>query len=87
MAMGLIGWIIIGGLAGWIAGMIMNKHHNVFVNIIIGIIGAVIGGWLANMFGFSPSASGSPHIATFVVALIGSVILLFLLGLVNRPRT
>ena len=87
MAVGIIGWIIIGGLAGWIASMIMNRHHNVFLNIIIGIIGAIIGGWLVNLLGFHPSQSGMPHIASFIVALIGAVILLFLLGLVNRPKT
>ena len=44
--MGILGWIIIGLLAGWVASMVMNRHHRLIVNLIIGLIGAVIGGWL-----------------------------------------
>ena len=82
--MTFLGWIIIGGLAGWIASMVMNRHHNVFVNIIIGIIGAFIGGWINE--NFIHLALAGPMVTSFIVAFVGSVILLFILGLVNRPR-
>jgi uncharacterized membrane protein YeaQ/YmgE (transglycosylase-associated protein family) len=82
MGIGILGWIVIGLLAGWIASMVMNRHHGLIVNLIIGLIGAVLGGWLAGFFGFI--ALGP--VSAFVIALGGAVILLFILGLVNRPR-
>lgn len=83
MGMGFIGWIIIGGLAGWIASMVMNRHHNVLVNIVIGIIGAFIGGWVNDSF-IHFVVMGP--VSGFVVAFAGSLILLFVLGLINRPK-
>jgi uncharacterized membrane protein YeaQ/YmgE (transglycosylase-associated protein family) len=80
--MGILGWIVIGLLAGWVASMVMNRHHGLIVNLIIGLTGAVLGGWLAGFFGFY--AMG--YVSQFVIALVGAVVLLFILGLVNRPR-
>ncbi len=83
MEMGIIGWIIIGLLAGWVASMVLNRHHGLIVNLIIGLIGAVIGGWLnANFVHFAFYGI----VGSFIVAFIGSLILLFILGLINRPR-
>jgi uncharacterized membrane protein YeaQ/YmgE (transglycosylase-associated protein family) len=49
---GLIGWIIIGLIAGWIAGLITRGHgFGCIVNIILGLIGAVIGGWIFTRLG------------------------------------
>ncbi len=81
--MGILGWILIGLLAGWVASMVMNRHHGLIVNLIIGLIGAVIGGWINETF---------VHfyfyglVGSFIVAFGGSIILLFVLGLINRPR-
>ena len=82
MHFGFLGWIIIGLLAGWVASMVMNRHHGLIVNLIIGLIGALLGGWLAQMFGFV--ALG--YVSEFLIALVGAVVLLFILGLINRPR-
>jgi len=49
---GLIGWIIIGLIAGWIAGLITRgQGFGCIVNIILGLIGAVIGGWIFTRLG------------------------------------
>ncbi len=81
--LGILGWIVIGLLAGWVASMVMNRHHGLFVNLIIGLVGAAIGGWLNEaFFHFYPTK----WIGNFAVAFVGSVILLFVLGLINRPR-
>jgi uncharacterized membrane protein YeaQ/YmgE (transglycosylase-associated protein family) len=82
MHFGFLGWIIIGLLAGWVASIVMNRHHGLIVNLIIGLIGALLGGWLAQMFGFV--ALG--YVSEFLIALVGAVVLLFILGLINRPR-
>ncbi|MEM6106836.1 GlsB/YeaQ/YmgE family stress response membrane protein [Mycobacterium sp. 050272] len=81
-SVGLIGYIIIGGLAGWAAGKIMKgSGSGILMNIVIGIVGALIGGFLLSFF-FDTAAGG--WIFTFFTALLGSVILLWIVGLVRR---
>ena len=48
--MGILSWIVVGGLAGAIAGIITGKKHGLISNIIIGILGANIGGYIASKF-------------------------------------
>jgi uncharacterized membrane protein YeaQ/YmgE (transglycosylase-associated protein family) len=74
--MGIISWIIIGGLAGWIASMIMktDKSMGVGMNIVVGIIGGLIGGFVVSMFG-GAGMTGF-NIWSLLVAVLGSIILL-----------
>ncbi|TVS85742.1 GlsB/YeaQ/YmgE family stress response membrane protein [Mycobacterium helveticum] len=81
-SVGLIGYIIIGGLAGWAAGKIIKGGgFGVLMNIVIGIVGALIGGFLLSFF---VDTAGGGWIFTFFTALLGSVILLWLVGMVRR---
>lgn len=82
--MGFIGWIILGGLAGWIASMIAKTDESmgVLANIIVGIIGAFIGGFVFSFFG-GEGVNGF-NIYSFVVALVGAVILLLIVRAVKR---
>lgn len=84
---GFLGAIIIGGLAGWIASKIMKTDASmgVLANIIVGVIGAIIGNLLLPVFGLSQSTGFS--IWSFVVALIGAIVLLFVIGLFRGRRT
>ncbi|HET8690255.1 MAG TPA: GlsB/YeaQ/YmgE family stress response membrane protein [Candidatus Saccharimonadales bacterium] len=86
---GWLGAIIIGGLAGWVASMIMktNASMGIVANIIVGVIGAILANWLLPKLGISGSNGFS--LWSFIVALIGAVILLFVVGLFThrRPRT
>ena len=82
--MSLLGWIVIGGLAGWVASKFMNtdKDQGIFANIIVGVIGAFIGGFAMNLLGGQGLTGFS--IWSFVVALLGSVILLWILKAVRK---
>ena len=83
-SVGLIGYIIIGGLAGWAAGkLIKGSGSGILMNIVIGIVGALIGGFLLSFF-FDTAAGG--WIFTFFAALLGSVILLWIVGMARRTR-
>lgn len=75
--MGIIGWIVIGGLAGWVASKFMgtDAQQGVFLNIVVGIVGGLIGGWLLRLFGVDTANDGM--IASFFTALLGACILLF----------
>ncbi|WP_068400391.1 GlsB/YeaQ/YmgE family stress response membrane protein [Kribbia dieselivorans] len=82
---GFIVWIIIGGLAGFIASRIMgtSKSQSWLMDIIIGIIGGLVGGWLLGIF---IDTDGSGLIVTFLTALVGAVILLWLWKAVTNRR-
>jgi uncharacterized membrane protein YeaQ/YmgE (transglycosylase-associated protein family) len=71
--MGILGMIILGGIAGWLASVLFKgKGSGLLVNIVIGIIGSIIGGWVMSVLGFV--AQGT--IGSFVTAVIGAIILL-----------
>ncbi|MFC0267988.1 GlsB/YeaQ/YmgE family stress response membrane protein [Kushneria aurantia] len=78
--MGIILWLIIGGLAGWIAGKIMRGGgFGILGNIVVGIVGAVLGGAIFSLLGVGTNNI----IGSLVVAIIGSVILLWLVSLIK----
>jgi uncharacterized membrane protein YeaQ/YmgE (transglycosylase-associated protein family) len=77
-AYGIIMWIIIGALAGWIGSKIMgtDARQGGLANIVIGVVGAVIGGFVArNVFGDNSSNNGM--FASFLVALLGACLVIF----------
>jgi uncharacterized membrane protein YeaQ/YmgE (transglycosylase-associated protein family) len=74
--LGFIGWIVLGGLAGWVASMIVgtNGKQGLLGNIIAGIIGAFVGGFILNVFG-GIGVTGF-NFWSFLVALLGAVVVL-----------
>ncbi|WP_085833078.1 GlsB/YeaQ/YmgE family stress response membrane protein [Clostridium merdae] len=77
--MGILAWIIIGALAGWIASKFMDTDASMgaFANIVVGIVGAMIGGFIMNMLG-GVGITGF-NLWSLLVSVIGSVILLWIL--------
>ncbi len=81
IGVGLIGTIIIGILAGWIAEKIMKRDHGLITNLVVGILGALLGKFLiVDLL----NVSYGGWIASLAAAVVGAVILLFLLGLMKR---
>lgn len=83
---GILGALIIGGLAGWVASKIMGTDASMglLANILVGIAGAVVGNLLLPVFGISGTTGWS--IWSFVVALVGALIFLFVVSLFTRRR-
>jgi uncharacterized membrane protein YeaQ/YmgE (transglycosylase-associated protein family) len=81
--MGIIAWIIFGGLAGWVASLIMktDAQQGVFLNVIVGIIGAFIGGFIMHALG--DETNFDFNIGSFLVAVLGAIVLLFIVKLVT----
>lgn len=83
--MGILSWILVGGIAGWVAGLIMKgSGSGIFMNIIIGIIGAFIGGLIMNLIG-NVGVTGF-NLWSLLVSVLGAVILLAIVGLFRRGR-
>ncbi|MBA4170755.1 MAG: GlsB/YeaQ/YmgE family stress response membrane protein [Chloroflexi bacterium] len=84
--LGIIGWIVIGFLAGALSGMVVGDRtaRGCLPNILIGILGGLVGGFLAREFFGQEQIYG--WIGSFVVAFVGAVIIRWVLGLAARPR-
>lgn len=76
--MSLLVWIVLGGLAGWVASMLAgtDARQGMLGNIVVGILGALLGGWIMSSLGYG-DVNGF-NFYSFMVAVIGSVILLFI---------
>lgn len=83
--MGIIGWIILGLIAGAIAKAILpgRQGGGWIVTLILGIVGALLGGFLASWL-FGVAMGGFFDIRTWVIAILGSVVVLLLYGLLTR---
>ena len=85
IGIGLIGWIIIGFLAGSLSGLLVRNRTagGCVANVVVGVLGGLLGGWFAQQLFGNNQIYG--WIGAFVVALIGAVLVRLLLGLVT-PR-
>jgi uncharacterized membrane protein YeaQ/YmgE (transglycosylase-associated protein family) len=85
--MGILAWIVVGLIAGWLASQVMRGGgYGLIGDIIVGIVGAVIGGFLAATFLKMPNAVNGINVTSILVAFIGAVILIAILRMVSGRR-
>ena len=77
--MGWLSFLIVGLIAGWIAERIMKREHGLFINLVVGVVGAYLGAFLFRLLGLATTG----FIGTLVVAIIGAVVLLAIVGAVR----
>lgn len=80
---GIIIWLVLGALAGFLAGKIVNSGGSLLTNIVVGIIGAFIGGVIFSALGVS---AGGGLIGSIITAVCGAVVLLLLLGMFTKGK-
>ncbi len=87
MGHGIIAWIIIGALAGWITGKIMKgSGFGFFMDMIVGLVGALIGGFLSSKLGLG-GVGDHGLIISIAIAVVGAVILTWLVRLISGNRS
>lgn len=82
----MFGWliaIVIGILAGWIAEKLMKRDHGLLTNLVVGLVGALIGRFILGLVGVDLEGD-SQFLWSLGAAVLGAVILLFILGLFKR---
>jgi uncharacterized membrane protein YeaQ/YmgE (transglycosylase-associated protein family) len=87
--MGIILWLVIGGVIGWLASIVMRTDgsQGIILNVVVGIVGAFLGGWLISPLVGAPSInSGEISMGSLLVSFIGAVILLAIVNLFTRKR-
>jgi uncharacterized membrane protein YeaQ/YmgE (transglycosylase-associated protein family) len=85
--MGILTWIIVGLIAGWLAGLVVRgSGYGLLGDIIVGIVGALIGGFLASVLLGVPNPLSGFDLRTLAVAFGGSVVLIVILRAVSGRR-
>lgn len=83
--MGIIAWIILGAISGFIANKIYDGQGNGFLlNTALGIVGAVVGGWIAGTFFHMGGVTGAFNIWSILVSVLGAIVVLFVYNKVAR---
>jgi uncharacterized membrane protein YeaQ/YmgE (transglycosylase-associated protein family) len=79
---GLLYWLVIGLIAGWLAGVVMKGGgYGIVMDIVLGVVGGIVGGWLFSALGIG---AGSGAIGGIIVAFVGAVILVALTRVLKR---
>jgi uncharacterized membrane protein YeaQ/YmgE (transglycosylase-associated protein family) len=83
--MGIIAWIVLGAIAGYIAGFLVSGDEGLGVigHIVLGIVGALVGGFLASVLFNSNPIDGPFDVSSIVVSVIGAVLVVLVVGAVN----
>ncbi|MBS9534121.1 GlsB/YeaQ/YmgE family stress response membrane protein [Mycobacterium sp. M1] len=80
-SVGWIGYLVAGAVAGWIAGIVMKTKYGLVTDVVVGVVGALIGGFLLSFF---LDTAGGGWWFTLFTAVLGAIILLWLLRLFGR---
>lgn len=86
--MGIIAWIVLGLLAGMIAKAIMPGAERIglILTTVLGVVGAILGGFLATALGFGDPIDEFFDLSTWVAAIVGALIILFLWNAISNRR-
>ena len=86
--MGIIIWLIVGGIVGWLASIIMktNAQQGILLNIVVGIVGALLAGFLISPLVGVGSINEGVSVASILVSLVGAIILLAIVNMFRRGR-
>ena len=76
MAMGILSWIVLGAIAGWVANMIAGGGEGILMTIVVGIVGGLLGGFVATNV-FHIGAVDGFNVQNILIAIAGAVVVLY----------
>ncbi len=83
--MGILSWIVLGAIAGFLANMIVGGREGVIATIILGIVGAVVGGYIASAVFHKGDVTGV-NVESIVISVLGAILVLFVWRALTRNR-
>jgi uncharacterized membrane protein YeaQ/YmgE (transglycosylase-associated protein family) len=83
---GILAWIVLGAIAGFITNLIMGGGEGVILTILLGIVGAIVGGWLAGTVLKVADVTGI-NLESIIVAVVGAIIVVIVYRMVGGRRT
>jgi uncharacterized membrane protein YeaQ/YmgE (transglycosylase-associated protein family) len=85
--MGLLSWLVVGLIAGWLAGLVMRgSGFGMIGNIVVGVVGGLLGGWLASsVLHIGPGMNGL-NLGSILIAFLGSIVLILILRVLGIGR-
>ena len=85
--MGLLSWIVVGLIAGWLAGQVMKGGgYGLIGDIVVGVIGGLLGGWIASSVLHIGAGVNGINLESILVAFLGAVVLLVLVRMLRGGR-
>jgi uncharacterized membrane protein YeaQ/YmgE (transglycosylase-associated protein family) len=85
--MGLLSWIVVGAIAGWLAGhLVKGEGFGCLGDIIVGVVGGLLGGFLASVLFNTPDAVNGFNLGSIFVAFLGAVIVVVVIRLLRGGR-
>ena len=85
--MGLLSWIVVGAIAGWLAGkLVKGQGFGCLGNIIVGVVGGLLGGFLASLLFNMPDAVNGFNLGSIVVASLGAILVVVVIHLLRGGR-
>ena len=83
--MGLISWIVVGAIAGYLANVVMGSRTGLVMMVVLGVVGGIVGGFVATLL-FKHVGVDGINIESILVATIGAIAVVFVLGSMSRSR-
>ena len=85
--MGLLSWIVVGLIAGWLAGQVMKGGgYGLIGDIVVGVIGGLLGGWIATSVLHLGASVNGINLESILVAFLGAVVLLVVVRMLGGGR-
>lgn len=85
--MGILSWIVVGLLAGWLAGLVVKgRGYGCIGDIIVGVIGALLGGFIASYLFHMGNPISGINFQSILIAFVGAVIFVIIMRLISRRR-
>jgi len=84
--MNILIWLVVGGVVGWLASIVMRTdgQQGLFLNVVVGIVGALLAGFVISPLLGVATINEGLSVGTFLVSLVGAIILLAIVNLFRR---